>query len=137
MGNEEVRISRKCEQCGAELKESDKKCPKCGSNSMYAVQAGGILPMQGSLDREHEAHWSSKSWTILFGGILAIILFLLYLAYELLPLSSGLKITIVIIVLLVLISITYWKRYRVLMFIRWLDRKFTARKTYGDKKKPR
>ena len=45
MGNDEVRISRKCEQCGAELKESDKKCPKCGSNSMYAVQAGGTLPM--------------------------------------------------------------------------------------------
>lgn len=29
MGSDEVRV--KCERCGAELKESDKVCPKCGS----------------------------------------------------------------------------------------------------------
>ena len=49
MGNDEVRISRRCEQCGTELKKSDKKCPKCGSTSMYAVQAGGTLYPRGSL----------------------------------------------------------------------------------------
>ncbi|OGN97216.1 MAG: hypothetical protein A2Z77_06520 [Chloroflexi bacterium RBG_13_51_36] len=132
MGKYEVRISRKCEQCGVELKESDKKCPNCGSNSMYAVQAGGTLPTQGSLNREHVAPWTSKDWAIL-SVILAIILFLLYLAYELLPLSSELKIAISIVIVLALAFAIYWQSYHVRMFIRWLDRKFTARKTYRDR----
>lgn len=130
MGNNEVQ--RKCERCGAELKESDKKCPKCGYNWINAVQLGGTLSLAGSVNRGHVAPLTSKDWAILF-GILSIVLFFLYLAYELLPLSSELKIAVVIMVLLVLVSITYWKRYRVLMFIRWLDRKFTARKTYQGK----
>ena len=124
----------KCGQCGAELKESDKVYPRCGSTKkVFAKTLKNTVTIKGSLDIEHKAPWSSKSYAILF-GILAIILSLLSVAVcELLPLSPWLKIAILFIVLLTLAFIIYWKRYPVLMFIRWLDRKFTAEKTYRGK----
>lgn len=126
-------IWAKCQQCGTELKQGDKVCPKCGSTKKDVERTGhAVVGLKASAKKEHVAPWSSKSYAILF-GILAIILFLLYLAYELLPLSSGPKVTVVIIVLVVLGVISYWQRYAVLMFIRWLDRKFTARKASRNK----
>jgi len=115
---------------GSELKERDEVCPKHSSTEKKTV--GGVVKMKGTLEAKVTAHWNSKSYAILF-GILAVILFFLYLAYDLLPLSSGLKIAVISVVLLVLILVIYWKRYSVLMFTRWLDRKFTAKKTYRYK----
>jgi len=133
MGNDEVRISRKCEQCGAELKDSDKKCPKCGSDSMYAVQAGGTLPMQGSLNRVHVASWDGKSISILALIAAAIFPPAGYGIFELLPLSPWLKIAIWVLVVAGLGFIGFWQRYRVLMLTRWLGREFKARKRWHDK----
>lgn len=126
MGSDEIRV--KCGQCGAELKESDKECLECGSTKKVFIETLEQrihLKVTGSY--EHVAPWDSKSYAILC-VIVTIILFFLYLAYQLLPLSSGLRIVVLIIVLLVLGSITYRQRYLVLMFIRWLDTRFTARK---------
>jgi hypothetical protein len=61
MGNEEGCISRKCERCGAELKESDKECPKCGSTKkMFAVIVGGTLTPRGSLRVRHKVKGFGK-----------------------------------------------------------------------------
>lgn len=137
MGSEEDW--RECKQCGTKLKKSDKVCPKCGSTNVKNAHSRKAFVAIGldipEAKAEHEAHWSSKSYTIL-AGILAIILSLLSVAVcELLPLAPWLKIAILFIVLLTLALIIYWQRYHVLMFTRWLDRKFTASKRYGDKKR--
>ena len=116
------------------MKESDKPCPKGGSTEKVSKTVGGSMEMKGTLDAKVTLRWSSKSYTILF-GILAVILSpFLYLAYDLLPLSSGLKIAVISVVSLVLILVIYWKRDSVLRFTRWVDRKFTATKTYHDLK---
>ena len=49
MGSDEVRV--KCERCGAELRESDKECPKCGSTKkMFAKTVGeGTVTCRGRL----------------------------------------------------------------------------------------
>ena len=131
MGSDEV--CEKCPQCGTELKQGDKVCPKCGPTKKHVVRTGhAVLGLKAIGGEEHAAVWSSKSYAILF-GIISVVLFLLYLAYELLPLSSGLKVTVVIVSLVVLGVISYWKRYAILMFIRWLDHKLTARKTSRTK----
>jgi len=132
MGSDEV--CEKCPQCGTELKQGDKVCPKCGFTTKMHVDktATALLGLKATAGKEHMAPWSSKSYAILF-GIISVVLFLLYLAYELLPLSSGLKVTVVIVSLVVLGVIGYWKRYAILMFIRWLDHKLTARKASRTK----
>lgn len=61
MGNDEVRISRRCEQCGTELKKSDKKCPKCGSTKkVFAKRVGGTLYPRGSLRARQKRKGFSK-----------------------------------------------------------------------------
>lgn len=126
----------KCQRCGAELKESDKLCPKCGSSKKkFARTLSGTVRPTGSLTREHVACWSGKSIGIL-ALILAVLLFTVEGACELLQLSPVLKVVVRSLVVLALLFIIFWQRYRVFMFTRWLDRKFIARKTYGDKKKP-
>jgi uncharacterized membrane protein YvbJ len=132
MGSDEV--CEKCPQCGTELKQSDKMCPECGFTTKMHLdrKAVALLGLKAIGGKEHAAVWSSTSYAILF-GIISVVLFLLYLAYELLPLSSGLKVTVVIVSLVVLGVISYWKRYAILMFIRWLDHKLTARKTSRTK----
>ena len=132
MGSDEV--CEKCPQCGTELKQGDKMCPECGFTTKMHLdrKAVALLGLKAIGGKEHAAVWSSKSYAILF-GIISVVLFLLYLAYELLPLSSGLKVTVVIVSLVVLGVISYWKRYAILMFIRWLDHKLTAKKTSRTK----
>jgi len=131
MGSDEVWA--KCQQCGTELQQGDETCPKCGFSKKHVERTGhAVVGLKASAGKEHVAPWSSKSYAILF-GMLAVILFLLYLAYDLLPLSSGLKVAVVIVSLVVSGVISYWQRYAVLMFIRWLDHKLTARKTSHTK----
>ena len=132
MGSDE--ICEKCPQCGTELKQGDKMCPECGFTTKMHVDktATALLGLKATAGKEHVAPWSSKSYAILF-GILAVILFLSYLVYEVLPLPSGLKVAVVVVFLIVLAGIGYWQRYVLLMFIRWLDRKLTARKASRTK----
>ena len=135
MGSNEVWA--KCQQCGTELKQGDKVCPKCGSTNKHVERTGhAVVGLKASGKVEHEAHWSSKSWTIL-GIIMAILAFLLAL---LLPSPSFvIRIAIAITILIVVLVLRFNNRikYSFLMFLRQLDHKFTARKTYGGKKKPR
>ena len=126
-------IWAECQRCGTELKQSDKQCPKCGCTKKdfkRTIQA--VVTTEATIGKEHVARWSSKTYAILF-GILAVILFLLYLVYEILPLLPWLKVVVVVVLLMVLVIIGYWQRYNLLMFIRWLDGKLTARKRTGGK----
>jgi len=97
---------------------------------------GGTVGLKSTLNTEHEARWSAKSYAIL-GILLALLLGLVslisYGIYELLPLSTGLKIALSVIIFCALVIIGWRQRYRVLMFIRWLDRKSVAKKTYHGK----
>ena len=126
-------IWAKCQRCGTELKQGDKECPKCGFTKKHFIRTSQVVvELKATVGKEHVARWSSKTYAILF-GILAVILFLLYLVYEVLPLAPWLNVVVVVVLLMVLVVIGYWQRYVLLMFIRWLDRKLTARKTTGIK----
>ena len=132
MGTDE-EIWAKCQRCGTELKQGDRECPECGftkKDYRRGIQVG--VGLKVTVGEEHVAGWSSKTYAILF-GMLAVILFLLYLVYEVLPLSPWLNAVIVVVLLMGLAAIGYWQRYVVLMFIRWLDSRLTARKTVGIK----
>ena len=139
MNNEEILA--KCNRCGEEFITSRKRpteriCPKCGENNNLTLcqpSGQGIVPIKGSLDRKHIASWDGKSITILALIMAAILSPAAYGIFELLPLSPELRIVIWVVGVLVLGYIGFLQRYHVLMFIHWLDRKFTARKTYHDK----
>ena len=125
---------------------SSKKQPKSAeiqaieqpnSQVKYKVKVGeGKVGIKGTLSAEHEAHWDTKSYSIL--AVLLALLFgfvslVSFGIYELIPLPTGLKVALAIIVFCALIIVGCWQRYRVLMFTHWLDRKLTAKKTYHDK----
>ncbi len=100
----------------------------------YKVSVGGgkVTP-KGTLKAVHKAQFDAKSWSIL--GILLTIICgaISYGIYELVPMSTGLKIALPVIVFCLLLIIVWWQRYRVLRFTHWVDRKFTATKTYHIK----
>ena len=59
MGSDEVWV--KCGQCGTELKNSDKKCPKCGSvEKVFAKKLGGTLCPRGGLRARQKRKGFSK-----------------------------------------------------------------------------
>ena len=108
-----------------------------GRKKLFKVQTGGgKVGIKGTLTKKHIANWDAKSYTILailialFFGFVGVISFGIY---ELIPLSPWLKVTLAVIVFCALVIVGCWQRYRMLMFTRWLDNKFTATKTYHDK----
>jgi len=127
----------RCGDCGTELTESDKECPECGSTKKAFNKTATVpVGISVSWSAGHEAHWSTKSYSILailltlllgFGGLIS------YGIWELLPLSAGLKVAVWLVVFLALVVISWRQRYRILMLTRWLDNKFTAKKTYRSK----
>ena len=127
----------RCGDCETELTESDKECPECGSTmKAFRKTAKTTIGLRVSCSAEHEAPWSTKSYSILaillalllgFGGLIS------YGIWELLPLSAGLKVAVWFVVFLALVVIGWRERYRILMFTRWLDKKSTAKKTYRSK----
>jgi len=127
----------KCQQCGTELKQGDKVCPKCGSTKKHFERtAHTAVGLKASAKAEHEAHWSSKSWTIL-GTIMAILALLLAVLLPSLSFVIRIAIAITILTIVLVLRFNNKMKYSFLMFLRQLDHKFIARKTYGDKKKPR
>jgi len=133
MGSDEAWA--KCQQCGTELKQGDKVCPKCGSTKKHFERTcHAVLTLKTTAQHEHEAHWSSKSWTIL-GTMMAILALLLALLSPWPSFVIRIAIAITILVVALLVGFNNRMRYSLLMLLRQLDHKFTARKKYGDKKK--
>lgn len=124
----------KCQQCGTELKEGDKVCPKCGSTKkVFDEKASVAIGIKSTTEAEHEAPWSSKSYTIL-AIIIALFFGVLFVVIGPLPslaIRIGIAATIIIIVLVILFNNKV--RYSLIMFIRRLDSKLTARKKYRGK----
>lgn len=127
----------KCGDCGSELKQSDKQCPKCGSTKKaYERKAFCAIGLKATASVVHEAHWSPKSYAILaillalFFGLVSLIP---YGVYELLPLPIWLRIVLTVIVFFMLLIVGWWQNYWILMSTRWLDRKSVARKTFKSK----
>ncbi len=110
------------------------KRPNGGTDHKLATK--DTVGIKDTLSAVHEAHWSAKSYSIL-AILLALLLGLVglisYGVYELIPLSTGLKIALLFIVFFALVIAGCWQRYRVLMFTHWLDRKSTAKKTHHSK----
>jgi hypothetical protein len=107
------------------------KRPDGGTN--YKAEGIALLGLKVSASATHEAHWDSKSYAILFGLLSALWAVAGYGTSELLPLCPGLKVAVLVAVFVIVGFIIWWQRYRILMTIRWLDRKFTARKTFRSK----
>ena len=130
MGSGEVWA--KCQQCGTELKEGDKVCPKCGSTKKAFTETCEVkIGVKVGASVEHEAHWSSKSWTIL-GVILAVVTLLLTVLLPSPSFWTRIAIGMTVLVVVLVLTFNNKTRYSFLMFIRWLDRKFTAKKIHRD-----
>jgi len=90
------------------------------------------IGIKATTEVEHKVPWSSKSWTIL-GIIIALLAVLLALILP--SLTSAIRIGIVatIVIIGLVIRFNNKVRYFLLMFIRRLDSKLTARKKYRGK----
>ena len=87
------------------------------------------IGMNASVTAEHEPKPSGKSLTLLLGlgGIFLAVVCQVILM--LLPFSSVMKAVICFGFVLAVIGVYWWQRYRVLMFIRWLEGKLGGKKT--------
>jgi len=91
------------------------------------------LKLKTNVNAEHAASFDSKSRGIL-AAIITIVCLLLTLFLP--SLSYLIRVTIAIIILVMMLVLIFNNkvRYSVIMFLRQLDQKLAARKTYGDKK---
>jgi len=125
----------RCQQCGAELKQGDRECPKCGSSKKaFAPTLRTTVRPTPNLSTKHEVHLSSISK--IPGIIITIFGFLLALLLPEIPFVIRLTMAIIILTIVVVLIFNNKMRYSLIMFLRQLDNKTTASKIYGDKKKP-
>jgi hypothetical protein len=93
----------------------------------FKIKVDTAVGLKPSVNAEHTAFFSAKSW-----GILAVIIAVVGILVTLLipSLSYGIRIALVAtVVIIVLVLIFNNKaRYSLIMFLRWLDQKFAARK---------
>jgi uncharacterized membrane protein len=99
----------------------------------YKIKTDVAIGLKTRVGAEHTASFNAKSWGIL-AAIIAIVGLLLTLLVPSLPyrIRIALAATAVIIVLVLIFNNKV--RYSLIMFLRQLDQKLAARKTYGDKK---
>ena len=128
MAGDEIRA--KCAECGTELTAHDQSCPKCRSTrKLHDLSASDGIRFKASLEAEHRAPWDAKSYGILF-GIWAVCTPIYFGVMAVVPLSVSTKIALMVGLPIVVAVCLVWQRYRLLMVIRWLDKKFTASKTF-------
>lgn len=133
MGSNEIWA--KCQQCGTELKQGDKVCPKCGSAKHVERTGLAVVGLKVSAKAKHVAHFGSKELAIL-GIIVAIVSPLVTLALPSPPYVIRIAIIIAILIIVLVLIFNNKMRYSLIMLLRQLDQKLAARKTYGNKKKP-
>ena len=101
----------------------------------FKIKTDTALSLKPSVGGKHTAFFSSKSW-----GILATIIAIVGLLLALLsPSLCYLTRTAIILTILVMLSVLIFNnkaRYSTIMFLRQLDQRLAATKTYGDDKKP-
>jgi hypothetical protein len=108
-------------------------CPEDESTKKHEMKGHAVLGLKASSNTEHTAFFSSES-----RGILATIIAIIGILLTLLVPSLSYRITIalaatVLIIVLVLIF-NNKARYSLIMFLRQIDQRLAAKKTYGDKK---
>jgi len=131
MADNELRIE--CGECSTELKESDEKCPNCGSSKkLFKKTLAGTIHPSASLSATHEFRWSGTAWTILgiFLTLWATTFFGLCTIINL-PWWANLLMSIGIMGLLFLVI--YLIRYQINNILDCVASKFTGRKTYHSK----
>jgi hypothetical protein len=78
----------------------------------------------------HKPKWSSMSWGI-FAVLVAIFLAVVCPGILILvPFNPNINFCILVGFLLVVGLILWWQRYRVLMLIRWLEKRLGGKKTF-------
>ncbi len=121
-----------CQHCKKELPPSHTgPCPHCGKTGKdcKVPTGGGVVGIKGSLSVTHKPKWSSESLALFF-GFLAIFLAVVIPGILLLfPFVLWFNFAILVGFLVVAGFIFWWQRYRVLMLIQRLERKFGGEKT--------
>jgi len=123
----------KCKHCGKELPREHKgSCPYCGKVGkdikVTAAVAIGVGVGKGSAKGIHKPKWSSAQLALFF-GLVGILFSIVVPAILLLPpFSTVVNYGILVGFLLIASFVFRWKRYDILMFIRWLESKFGGEK---------
>ena len=119
-----------CRHCKAELPPNHTgPCPHCGKlGKDCKATATTVVGVKESVSGTHKPEWSGKSLTILFGitGILLSVVILGILT--LLPFYPIVNYGILLLLLLAVVGVLWWKRYSVLMLIRVLEGKLGGEK---------
>ena len=128
MGSDEVWA--KCAECGTELTADDQSCPKCGSTrKLHDLSVSDGIVFGSHLKGEHRAPWNPQTYTILF-SLLAFLSAAFYGTLAVCPGHWVVKLPLAVGWFLVVPSLVFWQKYTVLMFVRWLDKKLIAKKTF-------
>lgn len=124
----------RCQQCDTELKQGDKVCPKCGSTKKRIVKIEhAVVAIKENGKRVHNTSFDAKSLGIL-AAIIAIVAILLTLLVPSLPYRIRIALAAIALVIVLVVIFNNKTRYSLIMFLRWLNEKLAARKTYGDEK---
>ena len=121
-----------CQHCKKELPPSHTRpCPHCGKTGKYCKvpTGGGVVGSKASVSATHKPEWSGKSLALLFGFLAIFLAVVIPGILILLPFSPGVNYGILVGFLVVAGFIFWWQRYRVLMLIQRLERKFGGEKT--------
>lgn len=121
-----------CRHCGKELDPGHTgPCPYCGKTGKDCKESAlARVGLKASASATHKPQPSSKSITIL--GILVAIFLAVFcpLILMLPPFSLGINAGILVGFLLVVFLVSWWRRYHIWLFVRWLEGKLGGEKTY-------
>lgn len=119
-----------CQNCKKELSLSHTgPCPYCGNvgkdcDVTCRATAKGMV----SLNRIHKPKWSSKSLALISGICATLLAVSIPGILTFLPYKASTNYCILIIILVVVGSMLWWKRYSVLMLVRKLEDKLGSEK---------
>lgn len=122
-------------ECGAELPPSyTGPCPKCGESGRfhkdYKRSGTALLGLKTSASGTHKPKWSSESLALLFGFVAIFLTIVIPGILYLLPFRMGINFAILVIFLILIGAIFWWRRYKVLEKIRKLESKFGGEKKF-------
>ncbi len=121
-----------CQHCKKELPPSHTgPCPYCGKTGKDCkVTATAVVGIKASASATHKPKWSSKSLALFFGFLAIFLGVVIPGILMLLPFSPGVNYGILVGFLVVAGFIFWWQKYRILMFIRWVEGRFGGEKRF-------